>query len=44
MKYIVTGGAGFIGSHIVGELARQQHEVVVLDNLFSGSMENIESI
>ncbi len=41
MKYIVTGGAGFIGSHIVEELARQKHEVVILDNLFSGKMENI---
>jgi UDP-glucose 4-epimerase len=43
MKYIVTGGAGFIGSHIVEELAQQKHEVVILDNLFSGKMENIES-
>jgi len=41
MRYIVTGGAGFIGSHIVEELARQQHEVVILDNFFSGKMENI---
>jgi UDP-glucose 4-epimerase len=42
MKYIVTGGAGFIGSHIVEELARQKHEVVILDNLFSGKRENIQ--
>jgi UDP-glucose 4-epimerase len=42
MKYIVTGGAGFIGSHIVEELARQEHEVVILDNLFSGKLENIQ--
>jgi UDP-glucose 4-epimerase len=41
MKYIVTGGAGFIGSHITGELAQRGHEVVILDNLFSGRMENI---
>jgi len=41
MKYVVTGGAGFIGSHIVEELAKQKHEVVILDNLFSGKMENI---
>jgi UDP-glucose 4-epimerase len=41
MKYVVTGGAGFIGSHIVEELAKQQHEVMTLDNLFSGKMENI---
>jgi UDP-glucose 4-epimerase len=41
MKYIVTGGAGFIGSHIVEELAKNNHEVVILDNLFSGKQENI---
>jgi nucleoside-diphosphate-sugar epimerase len=41
MKYIVTGGAGFIGSHIVEELAQQQHDVVIIDNLFSGKSENI---
>jgi UDP-glucose 4-epimerase len=42
MKYIVTGGAGFIGSHIVEELAEKQHEVVILDNLFSGKRENVQ--
>ncbi len=42
MKYVITGGAGFIGSHIVEELAQLQHEVVIFDNLFSGKMENIE--
>ena len=42
MKYVVTGGAGFIGSHIVEELAKQQHEVVIIDNFFSGKMENIQ--
>ena len=41
MKYIVTGGAGFIGSHIVEGLAGQKHEVVILDNLFSGKRENV---
>ena len=34
-------GLGFIGSHIVEGLAGQKHEVVILDNLFSGKMENI---
>jgi UDP-glucose 4-epimerase len=42
MKYIVTGGAGFIGSHIVEELALHQHEVVIFDNFFSGKIENIQ--
>jgi UDP-glucose 4-epimerase len=41
MRYIVTGGAGFIGSHIVEELVKQQHDIVIFDNLFSGKMENI---
>lgn len=42
MKYIVTGGAGFIGSHIVEDLFRNNNEVVILDNLFSGNLKNIE--
>ncbi len=42
MKYIVTGGAGFIGSHIVEELVRRGDEVVILDNLFSGRIGNIQ--
>jgi len=42
MKYIVTGGAGFIGSHIVEKLAQQKHEVVIFDNLSSGKRENIQ--
>ena len=41
MRYIVTGGAGFIGSHIVEYLAQKNHEVVVIDNLFSGKLLNI---
>lgn len=42
MKYIITGGAGFIGSHIAEELISQDHEVVIFDNLFSGRNENIQ--
>ena len=41
MKYLVTGGAGFIGSHLVDELIRQEHTVIVLDNLLSGSVDNL---
>jgi UDP-glucose 4-epimerase len=44
MKYIITGGAGFIGSHIVEELVQQKQEVVIFDNLFSGKMENIQPV
>jgi len=36
MHYIITGGAGFIGSHIVEYLLEQGHQVRVLDNLSSG--------
>jgi nucleoside-diphosphate-sugar epimerase len=36
MKYIVTGRAGFIGSHIGEELADQRQEVVIIDNFFPG--------
>lgn len=41
MKYIVTGGAGFIGSHLVDRLIEQKHEVVILDNLKTGSRDNL---
>jgi len=42
MKYLITGGAGFIGSHIVEALFKQEHEIIILDNLFSGNIENIQ--
>ena len=42
--YLVTGGAGFIGSHIVGELARRGEGVRVLDNLSSGHEENLAAV
>ncbi len=40
-KVLVTGGAGFIGSHLVDALLAHEDEVVVLDNLSSGRMENL---
>ncbi|MCD6188784.1 MAG: NAD-dependent epimerase/dehydratase family protein [Thermococcus sp.] len=42
MKVLVTGGAGFIGSHLVDKLMEGGHEVKVLDNLSAGSLENIK--
>lgn len=42
MKVLVTGGAGFIGSHLVDRLVREGYEVKVIDNLSSGRIENIK--
>ncbi len=43
-KIIVTGGAGFIGSHLCERLIQDGHEVVCIDNLLTGSQENISSL
>jgi len=43
MNIIVTGGAGFIGSHLVDRLLADQHEVLVIDNLSTGSRDNVNS-
>ena len=40
-KMIVTGGAGFIGSHLSLELIKQGYEVVVVDNLYQGKKERV---
>ena len=44
MRYLVTGGAGFIGSNTVEELVRRGHSVVVLDDLSTGKEENLSSV
>src|SRR5579859_4828124 len=44
MRYLVTGGAGFIGSNTVDELVRRGHSVVVLDDLSAGKEENLAEI
>jgi nucleoside-diphosphate-sugar epimerase len=44
MRYVVTGGAGFIGSNTVDELVRRGHSVTVLDDLSAGKEENLASV
>ena len=41
---LVTGGAGFLGSHLCDELLRRGHRVICVDNLETGSLANIEHI
>ena len=43
-RYLVTGGAGFIGSHIAERLVREGHDVRILDNLSTGRKENLEAV
>lgn len=44
MKILITGGAGFIGSHLCGRLLRDSHDVVCLDNFYTGKRKNIEPL
>jgi UDP-glucuronate decarboxylase len=41
MKILVTGGAGFIGSHLIDRLMAEKHEVICLDNFYTGTKQNI---
>jgi len=41
MKIIVTGGTGFIGSHLVDRLIEKGHKVIIIDNLSTGKKENL---
>ncbi len=43
-KVLITGGAGFIGSHLAGKYLRQGSEVYVIDNLSTGSLENVKHL
>jgi len=44
MRILLTGGAGFLGSHLSDKLILAGHEVVVLDNFYTGSKKNIEHL
>ncbi|MFC1963405.1 SDR family oxidoreductase [Chloroflexota bacterium] len=43
-KVVITGGAGFIGSHITEKLSSQGYRIIILDDLSTGKMENIEAL
>jgi len=44
VKFVITGGAGFIGSHIAKHLVEKNHDVIVVDNLSRGRLENLSTI
>jgi len=44
MKYVVTGGAGFIGSHLAEKLVEQGNQVTIIDNLNTGKEKNLKHI
>lgn len=44
MRILVTGGAGFLGSHLCEALLAHKHEVICIDNLVTGSLENIQHL
>ena len=44
VKFVVTGGAGFVGSNIVKQLLKQNHTPIVIDNMYRGKMERISSL
>ena len=44
MRYLVTGGAGFVGSHLTDALVARDHRVVILDDLSTGRRENLEHL
>ena len=43
-KFLVTGGAGFIGSHLVDLLVKNNHKLIIVDNLSTGHIKNLEHL
>ena len=43
-KYLVTGGAGFIGSHLCERLMQENNHVICLDNFYNGNLNNIRGL
>ena len=43
-KILVTGGAGFVGSHLCERLIKDGHDVICLDNYFTGTKENVKEL
>ena len=41
-RILVSGGAGFLGSHLIGRLLEEGHDVLCVDNFFTGTKRNIE--
>lgn len=44
MKILITGGSGFLGSHLVSRLLEDDHEIIVVDNFFTGSRNNLKAL
>ena len=44
MKFIITGGAGFIGSHLVKFLVRKGHKIIIIDDFSNGKMSNLKEV
>jgi nucleoside-diphosphate-sugar epimerase len=44
MKILITGGAGFVGSHLADNLHKAGHEITVIDNLSTGRYQNIQHL
>lgn len=44
MKFVVSGGAGFIGSHLTRHLVKENHSVIIIDNLKNGKVENLRDV